>query len=446
MFNNYEISLIKRSDSRKYFEDVLQSYYSKNYRASVLLLYSLTIDDLYYKLVLMNDKHYYNLNQELEKIEQLSKNESKYSEIEDEIYLIYKEKKILNHDTLDCLEFFKKIRNKCAHPSFFKEERYNPYQEEVYMIIRRVYYDILIKEAFIKDPYELMKSDIENKDWGNITDILIGFEKHEDNYAVFSVYFIEKYFEKFTDNNFLKLFNTLVKLIILKNEEWSRINQYKNMLLMESMINYLSSKGKINILYNVYDWSKITEENLIDDNDVQIYNREWFALTNMYKILDLVPKFKEEIKNQNDVSYKFLKEKLLQRSEYIIEYWQIFYNTFNELLENIKNREFSFYLNLLNNASYLEKEIKIKVLKMLFEKVPTFNGFNEADKACDILINIATKENLNNNDINEILNLMNNNSQIYSKSRNNSCQQMRTINRIGIDLDEYYNLKVLLGE
>lgn len=67
MFSNYEISLIKRSDSRKYFEDVLQSYYSKNYRAAILLLYSLTIDDLYYKLILMNARKYYNLNQEIKK-------------------------------------------------------------------------------------------------------------------------------------------------------------------------------------------------------------------------------------------------------------------------------------------------------------------------------------------------------------------------------------------
>ena len=36
MFNNYEISLIKRYDSRRYFENVLQSYYSKNYRAAIL--------------------------------------------------------------------------------------------------------------------------------------------------------------------------------------------------------------------------------------------------------------------------------------------------------------------------------------------------------------------------------------------------------------------------
>ena len=89
MFSNYEISLIKRSDSRKYFEDVLQSFYSKNYRAAVLLLYSLVIDDLYYKLILMNDRKYYNLNDDLKRIEELRKSD-KYSEIEEKIFNTYK--------------------------------------------------------------------------------------------------------------------------------------------------------------------------------------------------------------------------------------------------------------------------------------------------------------------------------------------------------------------
>ena len=143
MFSNYEISLIKRSDSRKYFEDVLQSFYSKNYRAAVLLLYSLVIDDLYYKLILMNDRKYYNLNDDLKRIEELRKSD-KYSEIEEKIFNTYKN--ILNHDTIDMLEYFKKIRNKCAHPSYFKDEKYTPIQEEVNLFIMRTYNESIYKK------------------------------------------------------------------------------------------------------------------------------------------------------------------------------------------------------------------------------------------------------------------------------------------------------------
>lgn len=122
MFNNYEISLIKRSESRKYFEDVLQSYYSKNYRAAVLLLYNVTIDDLYNKLIIMNERKYFNLSQELKKIEELSNNASKYSEIETEIYKIYKEKNILNHDTIDALEFLRMLEINVHIHHFLKKK------------------------------------------------------------------------------------------------------------------------------------------------------------------------------------------------------------------------------------------------------------------------------------------------------------------------------------
>ncbi len=446
MFSIYEISLIKRSDSRKYFEDVLQSYYSKNYRATILLLYSLTIDDLYYKLMVMNDRKYENLSEEIQKIEELSKNASKYSEIEDKIYKIYKEKNILNHDTMDTLEFFKKIRNKCAHPSFFKDEKYDPLSEEVYMIIKRVYHDILTKEAFIKDPYKLIKSDIENKEWGNITDVIMGFKTHEEHYAIFSLYFRDKYFEKFTDNNFEKLFSTLIKLIILKKDEWSILNQYKNMLLMESIIKYLYDKGKISILHNKYEWSNIMEDHLIDDNDKNLYKREWFALTNMYKILQLIPNFVDEINRQNHSIFKYLQSKLLGNIDHLVDYWNLFYEDFNEIIEPIKGFNTNMYYELLEKAKFLKKEQKIKILNGMLESIPETNGFDNANLFCTALISQIRKENLKNKDIEEILEGMNDHQQIYSKNRNNSQSQINTIKDLAINLDKYINLKELLGD
>lgn len=447
MFNNYEISLIKRYDSRRYFENVLQSYYSKNYRAAILLLYNLTIDDLYYKLILMNNRRYCNLNQDLQTIDELSKNSSKYSEVEEKIYKIYKERNILNHDTIDALEFFKKVRNKCAHPSFFKDENYAPKEEEVYMIIKRVYEDILTVDVFIKDPYELMKDDIESKDWGNIIDVLAGYTNHEDNYKVFYDYFVYKYYDKLTDNNFIKLFNTLIKLIILKKGEWEILNQYKNMLLMESMINYLKNKGKIEILYNKYNWSNISEEYLYDDNDLEVYNREWFALTNMYKILKAVPTFIIEINAQNHIVYEYLNNILLQKEEYIYKYWNIFYDDFDDILEKIYVNGIDnvyFYNNIINNVNILTIEQIKKILEKMFKCVPEFNGFDSADIVCKTLINVVRENNLVNSDIQNILNIMNENEQIYSSLRSNSKMQIRSLYKLGIKLDKFINLKKLI--
>ncbi len=328
MFGNYEISLIKKNESRKYFEDVLQSFYSKNYRATILLLYNLLIDDLYYKLIVMNDKKYLkiNLTDELKKIEDLN-NTKRYSEIEEKIFNIYKDKHILNHDTIDMIEYFKKVRNKCAHPAYFKDEDYEPSQEEVNMFIVKIYKDILIKEAFIKDPYSIIKPEIEDKDWGSIIDVNMGHQKHENNYKRFKFNFIDKFFKKFSDNNFQKLFGDLIKIIIIKNEEWEKTYQYQNMMLMESMLDYLNSMGKMDLLKNCYDWSRIQDECIYDDNYEEKYQNEWFAETYMLKILTYNNFFIQELKAQNEIVYNKLKNKIKEDKEYASNYGDLFFKT-----------------------------------------------------------------------------------------------------------------------
>lgn len=130
MFNSYDISLIKKNESRKYFEDVLQSFYSKNYRATVLLLYSLLIDDLYYKLILMNDRKYYNLNEEIGVIDNLN-NAKKYSDIEEKIFNIYKSKHILSHDIIDMIEYFKKIRINVLTQHILRKKNMNHHKKKL---------------------------------------------------------------------------------------------------------------------------------------------------------------------------------------------------------------------------------------------------------------------------------------------------------------------------
>lgn len=435
MFSNYEISLIKRSDSRKYFEDVLQSFYSKNYRAAVLLLYSLVIDDLYYKLMLMNDRKYYNLNDDLKRIEELGKSD-KYSEIEEKIFNTYKN--ILNHDTIDMLEYFKKIRNKCAHPSYFKDEKYTPIQEEVNLFIMRIYNDILIKEAFIKDPYSIIKPDIQNKEWGGIMDVNMGYTTHEMNYVPFKIHFTNKYLKGLTDNNFQKLFNDLIKVIVIKNGEWEKIHQYSNMMLMESMLEYLNDIGKMSILENCYDWSKLQEEYLYDDNDTEIYKNEWFALTNLYKILTYNKFFMQEIILQNEVIYNFLKNRLLSNRKYIINYWNLFFQTLEEGCSKIESIEVK--MALLKEDNFVTKNNAIKFLKDIFDNIPTSDAFSIADETCDLLIKCIDDYELSKVDIDDILKIMNRNSQIYFAARRKRNTQIESIKSKGIELSEYINL------
>ncbi len=46
LFDERDMIVFQNSDSRIYFKEILQSYYSQNYRATIVLLYSFVIYDL----------------------------------------------------------------------------------------------------------------------------------------------------------------------------------------------------------------------------------------------------------------------------------------------------------------------------------------------------------------------------------------------------------------
>ena len=67
MYSSSDLNKIKNIESRRNFEYVLQSYYSNNNKSAILLLYNLLVNDLYNKLILMNENGYVNLQSDLRK-------------------------------------------------------------------------------------------------------------------------------------------------------------------------------------------------------------------------------------------------------------------------------------------------------------------------------------------------------------------------------------------
>ena len=161
--------------------------------------------------------------------------------------------------------YFKKVRNKCAHPFFFKENDYSPSGDEVYLFINKIFNDILIVDAFFKDPYEVMKNDINTLKFPDLESMLMGISSIESDTEKVKKYFEKKYFQYMTDSNFIKLFKSLIELSITKNNEEINKDKYKHFLLLKAMLDYMSYKGKISLLNNQYNWQKIREHNIYDD-------------------------------------------------------------------------------------------------------------------------------------------------------------------------------------
>ena len=53
LFDEKDLSIFENSESKVYFKEILQLYYSKNYRSCIVMLYSFVIYDLFIKMQTM---------------------------------------------------------------------------------------------------------------------------------------------------------------------------------------------------------------------------------------------------------------------------------------------------------------------------------------------------------------------------------------------------------
>ena len=437
---DFDIYNISDLTSRSYFQDVLQSFYSKNYRSSILLLHSLIINDLYKKLIYMNENGLFNISGELDKIKELSQeNLVKYSEIEKRIYNIYSDKNILNKTTMDMIDYLIKVRDKCAHPIFAGEDDYySPTMDETRMLIDKSYNDILIVDAFIKEPYQVLKNSLEKNDWNLYTKELFGITENKKEIEKFEKYFSNKFLSKMTDNNYIKLFKSLIDMVFKKNNEDSIKYQYIRFKLLSVLLDYLSKKGKLEVLKNVYNWDLIDNEMIYDSVPKEIDS--CLSLSYMFEFLFNYPTFINEVKDRNELLFVHLKEELDANVWDLIKYYSIFYDSIEMALKD-KNESYTFYRAVLKNCSdKMTDSYLIKVIEILFKKIPDYNGYDMASDMCDVLIQAIENRKYTTDDIVGVLDIMNKNRQIYDTSRNSSKEQFKKLKELGIDLSDYKNL------
>lgn len=91
LFDEKDLSVFDNPDSRSYFKEILQSYYSQNYRATIVLLYSFVIYDLFMKLQTMANEGDSKANKKLTDINAMIADDEKYSKVENEIIQFFKD-------------------------------------------------------------------------------------------------------------------------------------------------------------------------------------------------------------------------------------------------------------------------------------------------------------------------------------------------------------------
>lgn len=163
LFDEKDFRVFDNADSRNYFKEILQSYYSQNYRATVVLLYSFVIYDLFIKLQNMANEGDKKADNKLKEINTMIEDDEKYSKVENEIIQFFKDNCPLYFDRfIEDIDYLKNCRNKCAHLKVNDNTLYVPSDYHARMLICSMYDHILsVKTPFIMDLFSIAQTDVE---------------------------------------------------------------------------------------------------------------------------------------------------------------------------------------------------------------------------------------------------------------------------------------------
>lgn len=211
---SFESAIERIEDHRthEYFTEVISSYYNENFRSTVVLLYTITICDLVFKLQSLRDV-YGDAKAEgiLKSIEQMQKEKPNSPDWEVKlIELIEKQTNLLEPSDIANITQLQKHRHLCAHPVLVHNyELYNPNKETVRAHLRNMLEGILTK------PPLFSRSIFDDflKDLSEIKDITLTDEKLEN-------FLTKRYFDKFTPIVEIQIIKSLWKITLkLDNED-----------------------------------------------------------------------------------------------------------------------------------------------------------------------------------------------------------------------------------
>ena len=440
-----DIYKIKNENSRNRFRSILQLYYSKNYKACIVLLYDLTINDLYKKMISINNLGYIDFSSDIADIEKLlegnDKNKIRYSEIERKIVDLYKKRRILGDSINASLEHLQKIRNMCAHPFIFDEEDYEPEADLVLAFITKIYNDILVVGAFIKKPYDIIEKEINEHIYPQLNSgAIFGFDELIEEEIAKTGKLLNKYFLNFTDDNLRKTFKSTLTLTIGKRTEPIQKKQYANFLVLNALLKYVDENGKNSTIENCYDWGEIDESVIIDEKS-DSSDADWLAQTYLYKILSKNYTFREEIKSKNPDVFRLLESSIYNNVEYLINYWMIFETDINKIINKLGDMKCIDYCKILDNLfRNLNKESLLNIFNRMFAKVPQYNGYNDADRCLDSFLMVLGEkaEWFSQDSLLSVFECINNNRQIYDKLIGSRLDKLL---KLRYDLSNYDNIR-----
>ena len=407
LFDERDFSVFDNSDSKLYFKEILQTYYSQNYRASVVLLYSFVMYDLFNKLQQMANEGDKKAIAKVKEINAMIVDETKYSTVEATIVDFFMENCSLYFKRfIEDIEYLKTCRNKSAHLKVNDNSLYVPKDYQVRMLISSMYDNILsVKAPFIMDLFTIAQSDIEKYTSQSRRIPSVLDEKIINDLT-------NKYFSRMTYDSLKKSYKTFMKLLIKTNDEEALANSRGLFVFSYSIISY-SLKNGYSQIFEEQDITYFSEIELqqLEKNDIR-KDALISLMTNFSVIMDTV-------KSNNEKVFDYLANDVLSNPNNLEKY-RLFYPRCSETAFDYFKKTTSLhdpnYIRTIYKSIYSINNFDINEFMVIMVKsIPLYWGVDAADSFTSFLIEYI--EEINEETLKLIVKNYNQNNQCFGRSK-----------------------------
>lgn len=214
------IEKIHNNNTREYFFEVYQTFVNENYRSSLVMLYSVLICDLIYKLRDLRDLYNDSKAKKiLDEIEAIQNANPKSPDWETKlIEFISNRMTLLEPSDIVAIESLQKYRHLSAHPVLTNSDLlYSPNKDTVRSLIRNILTGVLINPPFFSNKiFDTFLNDL--------SDIK---DKINDNGGL-KKYLTSRYLNHLKNTDLKKLFRSLWKIVFISEDALANANRSIN--------------------------------------------------------------------------------------------------------------------------------------------------------------------------------------------------------------------------
>lgn len=376
---------IYHNKTREYYDEVISSFENENYRSSVVMLYTVTICDIFFKLKDLAEVHN---DEKVQKILSELENEKDENPVSSDwenklIEKAFYEAKILENDVYTHINTLKKYRNLSAHPVLNSLEiLYKPNKELVYSLIVNISDNLLSKHPlFTKNIFIPFILEIER------------IKNEFSNQNALETYLDSKYFKYFSLETVEYIFKQLWKFVYKSLNERERSNRKINYKVLLILYNKYESHLEDYIKNQISYFSDFVD----DDLDVlQLFVDFLINKPNVYKLLNIHTKqlLDKRIKSKSKmvVVCYFLHDSVEDHLSYLDDYLHCYGEFINQpyqhnhllSIEEIKvlyeiskeNDVLTSFYDLMISHYYHSGHFNTSEHTFVYCILPYFNSFN----------------------------------------------------------------------